>query len=95
MRHRLSLSVRALMIGAIAAATLLLTSSSAVSLRAQTVATDAPAAAAPPASGVAELARRGPQLATQHLRGEARAHYAHAHRDCSARRCFLPARSSW
>ena len=80
MRHRLSLSVRALMIGAIAAATLLLTSSSVVSLRAQTVATDAPAAAASPASGVAELVRRGRQLETQNRWSEALTHYERAHR---------------
>ena len=79
MRHRLSISVRAGFIGAIAAATLLL-APAALSLRAQTIAPQAPAEAASLTSAIAEVVRSGHELETQNRWGEALTHYEQAHR---------------
>jgi carboxyl-terminal processing protease len=76
MRHRLSNPIRAVIVGAIAFAGLLL----APSLRAQGITPKVRTEASAPVSAVAELVRRGHQLETQNRWGEALTHYEQAHR---------------
>ena len=80
MRHRLPLPVRAMFLGALTAATLLLVSSAAVTLRAQTVTPAIRAEVTSSPSAIAELVRHGQQLESRNRWGEALTHYEEAHR---------------